>query len=543
MGNAKILSRGLLVVGLVATLGAYGLAAERSADKNQGAASQQDRSATPPGSAQQGQQGTTQPGTAQPRPPAGQMPQPGQAMTLVKTSELIGKDVKDAQGEKLGAIHDLVLTPDYRQVSYVAVSSGGVFGISSRLHAVPWQAIRADAKGNVTLSATKDQFKQAAGFTNSYWPSQGDSRWLSAGAGTSSSAATSSPGAGSATAGRTANSSRTGQSSQSMAAAGQTDANNAQARQPSQSMGAAGQTAMANQDVQMRRVSHLTGMAVKNSENQDLGDIEDFAVSVADGRIAYHIVAFGGMAGIGEKYAAVPANAVQIQTQNHVAMINATRQTLESVAFQSDQFPDLSSPQYMQRLSKTFPAAPSGSALGYISPQSPQAQQAASDKAWGASGQYAKSFNPSTVKTLKGTVQSVGSFMPEGATAGVPGGLRLRVKTSDGNLMTVHAGPASYAEQKNFFVAPGDEISITGSESKIGQRSVIVASELKKDDQTLQLRDQSGKPLWSAGQEAMRPGSSQTPDTTNQRPGSSQTPGATTNQRPSGQSNNRTRPQ
>ena len=473
MGNAKILSRGLLVVGLVATLGAYGLAAERPADKNQGAASQQGRSTSPPGNTEQG---AAQPGAAQQRPPAGQMPQPGQGMTLVKTCELIGKDVKDAQGEKLGAIHDLVLAPDYRQVSYAAVSSGGVFGINSRLYAIPWQALHADAKGNVTMSATKDQFKQAAGFTNSYWPSQGDSRWLSANAGAASSAATSSTGTGAAT---------------------------------------AGQTATANQDVQMRRVTHLTGMAVKNSENQDLGDIEDFAVRVADGRIAYHILAFGGVAGIGEKYAAVPANAVQFQPQNHVAMLNATKQTLDSVAFKSDEFPDLSSPQYMQRLSQAFPAVPSGSALGYISPQSPGAQQAASDKAWGASGQYTKSFNPSTVKTVKGTIQSVGSFLPEGATAGVPGGLRLRVKTSDGNLMTVYAGPSSYAEQKNFFVMPGDEISITGSESRIGQRPVIVASELKKGDQTLQLRDQSGKPLWTTGQEAMRPGSSQTSDTTN----------------------------
>lgn len=531
MGNARILSRGLLVVGLMATLCAYGLAAERSADKNQGAASQQGRSTSPPGNAEQG---TPQPGAAQQRAPAGQMPQPGQGMTLVKTSELIGKDVKDAQGAKLGTIHDLVLAPDYRQVSYVAVSSGGVFGINSKLHAVPWQAVRADAKGSVTLSATQDQFKQAAGFTNSYWPSQGDPRWMSASAGTSGSAATSSMGAGSAAAGQNdPNKPRAGQSSQSMAAAGQNDPNKPRAGQSAQSMGAAGQTAMANQDIQMRRVTHLTGMAVKNPENQDLGDIEDFAISASDGRVVYDIIAYGGMAGIGEKYAAVPANAVQIQPQNHVAMLKATKQTLDSVAFNSNQFPDLSSPQYMQRLSQAFPAAPAGTALGYVPSQSPQAQQAASDRAWGASGQYTKSFNPSTVKTLKGTVQSVGSFMPEGATAGAAGGLRLRVKTSDGNLMTVYAGPTSYAEQKNFFVASGDEITITGSESKIGTRSVIVASELKKGDQTLQLRDQSGKPLWSTGQETMRPGASQTPGQTS----------GTTNQRQPGQSSNRTRQQ
>ena len=63
------------------------------------------------------------------------------------------------------------------------MSADGAFSISSKLHAIPWRAVRADAKGNIIMSATKDQFKQAAGFTNSYWPSQGDPRWLSASAG------------------------------------------------------------------------------------------------------------------------------------------------------------------------------------------------------------------------------------------------------------------------------------------------------------------------------------------------------------------------
>jgi hypothetical protein len=91
----------------------------------------------------------------------------------------------------------------------------------------------------------------------------------------------------------------------------------------------------------------------------------------------------------------------------------------------------------------------------------------------------------------------VGSFRPEAAPAGATGGLRLRVMTTDGKLVTVFAGPISYAEQKDFFVMPGDQISITGSEATIRSRTVILASELKKGTQTLELRDKDGKPLWS----------------------------------------------
>jgi hypothetical protein len=71
---------------------------------------------------------------------------------------------------------------------------------------------------------------------------------------------------------------------------------------------------------------------------------------------------------------------------------------------------------------------------------------------------------------------------------------------------------------------PGDQISITGSETKIRSRTVILASELKKGSQTLELRDKSGKPLWTMGPsspQGARPGSSQKSGATGQSSSSS----------------------
>jgi len=523
MDKRNVFLRGLFVAGLIAALCAYVVAAERSANQNQGAAQQDPNKPRQPGISQQGM-------------PSSPSTQTAQGMTLLRTSELIGKEVKSSQGENLGVIHDIVLTPDYQQVSYVALSYGGVFGISSRLYAIPWQALQVSAKGDVTTSITKDQFKQAPGFTNTSWPSQADTRWLSASAGTTGSSASSPP-----TSSTSApNSSASSSSAPGSSAMGSTTGNRSatggsQAGQSQSSAAATGQTPMGGQDVQMRRVTHLTGTEVRNPDNQDLGDIEDFAINVSDGHIVYDIVVFGGAAGVGERYAAVPANAVRIQAQNHVAIVNATRQTLDSVAFKAGDFSTLTSRDYLQRVQQAFPAAPSGSALGYVPSESPQMQFIADEKTWGATGMHGKNFNPNTVKTIKGTVQSVGTFKPEGAPAGTSPGLRLRVKTSDGNLVTVFAGPSSYAEQQNFFAKRGDDITITGSESKVGQRSVIIASELKKGSQTLPLRDKSGKPLWTTGQ-------SSTSSQTGTSQGSTSKSG-TTNQRSSTQSPNRTRQQ
>ena len=77
--------------------------------------------------------------------------------------------------------------------------------------------------------------------------------------------------------------------------------------------------------------------------------------------------------------------------------------------------------------------------------------------------------------------------------------------------MIVYAGPRWYAEQKNFFITPGDEITVTGSESTIRSRTVILASELKKGNQTLELRDKSGKPMWPMSSSQGRSATGTTP--------------------------------
>jgi sporulation protein YlmC with PRC-barrel domain len=453
MSKRNVFLRGLFVVGLVAVLCAYGLATEQSANENQGAANQN--------------QATAQPGTFQPQAPSRQG---AQAMMLVRTHDLIGKEVRNTQGDRLGRIRDIVLTPDYQSVSYVALSTSPL-AIGGRLYAVPWHALHIWPAGEVTMSVTKDQLTQAPGFPNSHWPSQADPQWSRAG--TPGAAATAPSAAGSS------------------AARPMTESQAAQAP----SSAAVGQTAAGGQDVQLYRVTHLTGAEVKNTDVQDLGEIAGFAIDVSNGHVVYDIISVGGV-GPGRKYVAVPPGAIRMVPQNHVAILNASRQMLESVAFRSDEWPNWTSPEYMQRLSKLFPPAPPASALGYLPSQTTEAQRFADEKAWGVDSPQAKAFDRNTVTTITGTVDSIGSFKAEGAPTGAIGGLRLDVKTSNGQTVIVYAGPLSFAEQKDFFVMPGDQITITGSQTNIQLRSVLLASELKKDGQTLALRDKSGKPLW-----------------------------------------------
>jgi len=60
----------------------------------------------------------------------------------------------------------------------------------------------------------------------------------------------------------------------------------------------------------LHRGSKVIGADVENSQGKDLGDIEDVVVDSA-GRIRYAVLGFGGFLGMGEKYFAVPWEALK----------------------------------------------------------------------------------------------------------------------------------------------------------------------------------------------------------------------------------------
>lgn len=54
----------------------------------------------------------------------------------------------------------------------------------------------------------------------------------------------------------------------------------------------------------------LTGTRVKNLEGQDIGEIQDLMIDVENGSIIYAVLSFGGFLGMGDKYFAIPMEAL-----------------------------------------------------------------------------------------------------------------------------------------------------------------------------------------------------------------------------------------
>jgi sporulation protein YlmC with PRC-barrel domain len=81
------------------------------------------------------------------------------------------------------------------------------------------------------------------------------------------------------------------------------------------------------------RVSTLRGMAVRNAQNEDLGDINDIVMDSSNGNPKAVIIGVGGFLGLGEKNVAVPFNALTFTQGNdgtRVARLDTTKDALQN---------------------------------------------------------------------------------------------------------------------------------------------------------------------------------------------------------------------
>jgi sporulation protein YlmC with PRC-barrel domain len=85
----------------------------------------------------------------------------------------------------------------------------------------------------------------------------------------------------------------------------------------------------------------LVGDGVRNRKNEDLGKIEDLMIDLDAGRVAYAVLSFGGFLGMGDKFFAVPWNALELNMDDKKFVLDANKQQLENApGFDKDNWPD-----------------------------------------------------------------------------------------------------------------------------------------------------------------------------------------------------------
>ena len=112
---------------------------------------------------------------------------------------------------------------------------------------------------------------------------------------------------------------------------------------------------------------------------------------------------------------------------------------------------------------------------------------------WGPGTPYNKMYDPKTVESITGEVTSVSQIIPN---KGMASGVHMNVKT-DNETISVHLGPSWYLENQDVKIQAKDKVEVKGSRIMFAGKPVIIAEEVKKGDEILKLRDDSGFPLWS----------------------------------------------
>jgi sporulation protein YlmC with PRC-barrel domain len=94
---------------------------------------------------------------------------------------------------------------------------------------------------------------------------------------------------------------------------------------------------------QLMGADTLLGNDVYNKDGQDLGDIKELMIDMATGKIAYSVLSFGGVMGLGDKLFAVPWAALTLDTQNKRFTLNVSKETLKDApGFDKDNWPAMS---------------------------------------------------------------------------------------------------------------------------------------------------------------------------------------------------------
>lgn len=91
----------------------------------------------------------------------------------------------------------------------------------------------------------------------------------------------------------------------------------------------------------------LMGEDVANPQGEDLGDIKEIMLDMQTGQIAYAVLSFGGILGMGNKLFAVPWQALQLDTENKRFILDVPKSKLQHApGFDKDNWPDMASQQF-----------------------------------------------------------------------------------------------------------------------------------------------------------------------------------------------------
>jgi len=99
----------------------------------------------------------------------------------------------------------------------------------------------------------------------------------------------------------------------------------------------------------------IIGDTVRNHQGEDLGDIEELMINLRDGCIAYAVLSFGGIAGLGDKLFAIPWKALSLRPDEHTFILDVRKEKLEDApGFDKDNWPNMADIDWANKVNSFY---------------------------------------------------------------------------------------------------------------------------------------------------------------------------------------------
>ena len=89
-------------------------------------------------------------------------------MNFVPATRIKGAKVLTINDEELGKIEEVMIDSERGRIAYVVLASDSFIGMSCKLFAIPWEALKA-SRGDYILRVEKGAFKTAEDLGDNVW--------------------------------------------------------------------------------------------------------------------------------------------------------------------------------------------------------------------------------------------------------------------------------------------------------------------------------------------------------------------------------------
>lgn len=96
--------------------------------------------------------------------------------------------------------------------------------------------------------------------------------------------------------------------------------------------------------------SKIKGTEVRNLEGKNIGEIQDLMIDLKTGNVVYAVLSFGGFLGLGDKYFAVPVEALNFDSADkNQIILDIDKERLENApGFDKDHWPMEASTEFVR---------------------------------------------------------------------------------------------------------------------------------------------------------------------------------------------------